>query len=349
MKNIRIFILFAVLFCLFPNFANAQQPVNREEDAVIIAEGTGATKDVAATVALRNAIAEVYGVFISSNTVMLNDELIKDEIVSITNGNIRMYEIISEEYINGQCHVVVKAAITVQKLISFCKQKGISEVAIDGASFLMNKKLKEINEQNEIKRQEIQSEVNKKMLLDAFDYSIKISEPQSLDLGGYRVKVIVSIHKNRYWDTIVKTENPNWYQQMKSEFCIHGDDMYYALSRGIKLSDNLGNEYGFSLIILTKELDRGTPYYIGNEARDWEKVGYCGPPLGPKIDFYYYLVSSNKRAQIYIPELRSRRLLECRNLCRKSCGPTEIEFHILYSEDELGKLTGIKLVENRNE
>ena len=95
MRGIKTLFFFAVLFGLFANFINAQsiinarsstpvrapksgavsqrpesndhssnQPINTKEDAIIIAEGTGATKDAAATAALRNAIAEVYGVFI---------------------------------------------------------------------------------------------------------------------------------------------------------------------------------------------------------------------------------------------------------------------------------------------
>ena len=55
--------------------------------------GSGKTIEEAKTNALRSAIEQAYGVFVSSNTEILNDELIKDEIVSISSGNIKEFKI----------------------------------------------------------------------------------------------------------------------------------------------------------------------------------------------------------------------------------------------------------------
>ena len=53
--------------------------------------GTGKTIEEAKNNALRSAIEQAFGAFISSKTEILNDELIKDEVVSITSGNIIKY------------------------------------------------------------------------------------------------------------------------------------------------------------------------------------------------------------------------------------------------------------------
>ena len=61
----------------------------------ITTSASGITKEVAIQDALRSALEQSYGSFISSKTNIKNDELINDEIVSITNGDIHKYEIIS--------------------------------------------------------------------------------------------------------------------------------------------------------------------------------------------------------------------------------------------------------------
>ena len=72
--------------------------INAQEDKTVTLSisGQGKTQDEAKQNALRNAIEQAFGTFISSNTEILNDELVKDEIVSVSNGNIQKFEIISE-------------------------------------------------------------------------------------------------------------------------------------------------------------------------------------------------------------------------------------------------------------
>jgi hypothetical protein len=48
---------------------------------------------------LRSAIEQAFGAFISSKTEILNDNLVKDEIVSVSNGNIQKFEVLSEAQI----------------------------------------------------------------------------------------------------------------------------------------------------------------------------------------------------------------------------------------------------------
>lgn len=52
----------------------------------------GPTKDDAVKNALRLAIEQAYGAFVSANTTILNDELVKDEIVTVTHGAIKDFK-----------------------------------------------------------------------------------------------------------------------------------------------------------------------------------------------------------------------------------------------------------------
>lgn len=87
MKKILILLILA-----FALVSNAQD----DKTVTLTVAGQGKTQDEAKQKALRSAIEQAFGTFISSKTEILNDNLVKDEIVSIANGNIQKFEIISE-------------------------------------------------------------------------------------------------------------------------------------------------------------------------------------------------------------------------------------------------------------
>ena len=86
---------------------------------MIVVSADGATKEEATKVALRSAIEQAYGTFVSANTTILNDELVKDEIVTISNGNIKNYKEMSSFVLpNGKQSVTLQATVCISKLIS---------------------------------------------------------------------------------------------------------------------------------------------------------------------------------------------------------------------------------------
>ena len=165
-------ILFALLFV---GVSIAQE--NNDKAATLTVTGEGTTKQEALHGALRSAIEQAFGAFISSNTQVLNDELAKDEIVSIANGNIQKYEILSEVQLpDGRYANTLRATVSVSKLTSFCENKGIT-VEFKGALFALNAKQQLLNEQNEIKAVENMVKVLKGISDHSFDYEIKAGEP----------------------------------------------------------------------------------------------------------------------------------------------------------------------------
>ena len=92
-----------------------------QDVVLIVSSGDGPTKDQATTAALRNAIEQAYGAFISSNTQFLNDELIQDEITSVAQGNIQEYSIISSIETKNGYNVTTKSTVSLGKLTSFAE------------------------------------------------------------------------------------------------------------------------------------------------------------------------------------------------------------------------------------
>ena len=77
-----------------PGEANLGETKKAEANVKIVyGRGTGETKEAAEKDACRNAIEFAVGTFIDSETLMKNDQLIKDEILAHSNGYIEKYEV----------------------------------------------------------------------------------------------------------------------------------------------------------------------------------------------------------------------------------------------------------------
>ncbi len=161
--------------------------------------GQGSNLDEAKKAALRNAIEQAFGAFISSKTEIVNDNLIKDEIISIANGNIQKYETLSEVQLpQGQGYATtLKAVVSVTKLTSFCERKGL-EIEFKGSLFAFNIEQQKLNENNEFIAVKNIIQVTKSILKQAYSASLTAGEPLSAggDLFYLPVQVDISVNEN---------------------------------------------------------------------------------------------------------------------------------------------------------
>lgn len=168
------------------------QTKSNGDDVEIICIGSGITHDNAVKTALRSAIEQAYGTFVSSNTKLLNDELVADEIVSISSGNIKHYDILSEAQVGNQWNVTVKAQVSTNNLVSFAKSKGCA-AELAGATFAMNVRIEKMNEDAELKALENLIRQTNEMLKYALDYRLIVEEPQAIG-SGYDVSVPIVVY-----------------------------------------------------------------------------------------------------------------------------------------------------------
>lgn len=152
---------------------------NVNDEVTLVASGKASDSEKATTIALRSAIEQAYGTFVSANTTILNDNLVKDEIVTISNGNIKSYEVLSDvKCEDGQDMVTVKATVCISKLVSYAKSKGAS-AEFAGATFAQSMKIKELYKQNEAKALENLLTQVKFMLPSCYDLGLSdIGEPE---------------------------------------------------------------------------------------------------------------------------------------------------------------------------
>ena len=195
------------LLCLFALNIQAQD----DKTVTLVVSGQGKTQDEAKQNALRSAIEQAFGTFISSKTEILNDNLVKDEIVSVANGNIQKFEIIYEVQIpNGNYATSLKATVSVTKLTSFVESKGF-EVEFKGALFGANLRQQRMNEEAELKSIINLCEVSNKILFNSIDYSIEVSEPVKAENmrsfeaqpNDYQILFTIKLSPNNNFDKFV--------------------------------------------------------------------------------------------------------------------------------------------------
>lgn len=181
------FILILILILNINGYAQDNKTVT------LVVSGEGKTKDEAKYNALRSAIEQAFGAFISSKTEILNDNLVKDEILSVANGNIQKYEVISEiQTPNSGYAISLKATVSITKLNSFAESKGVV-VEFKGSIFAINIKQQLLNEEAEIKVVREIVQLLHEPMQTAFDYTIKSSEPRSLNAENNNWEILLQV------------------------------------------------------------------------------------------------------------------------------------------------------------
>jgi hypothetical protein len=217
--------LILIIAFLFSIQAFAQE----NKTVTLVVSGQGNTKDEAKQNALRSAIEQAFGTFVSSKTEILNDELVKDEIISVANGNIQKFEIISEVKIpDGNYATTLNATVSVSKLISFVESKG-GTVEFKGGLFATNILMQELYEKNEPEALDNVLNTLKQISYKSFDYKINASDPISNN-GQWIIPLKVDVFVNSNFSNI-----PNILEQTIQSLSLSLDDYnnYIKLNKPI--------------------------------------------------------------------------------------------------------------------
>lgn len=164
------------------------------KDIDIICSGNGPTKEDAVNDALMNAIEQTCGSFVSANTSIFNDELVKDELVSLKKGSIRKYKIISD-FNPSTRSVTIETEVSPERITQFVENHGsVAELA--GETFGTGLKLYKLNLSNAVVAMEhlfiSLSEISKKM----YDYKLEAYGPILVGNEAW-VPVVVRCYLNK--------------------------------------------------------------------------------------------------------------------------------------------------------
>lgn len=163
------FIILSLLFCL--------SLVAQPKEVTLVVTGEGITKDEATNNALRSAVEQAFGVFVSANTEILNDEIVKDEIATISSGNVKTYkELAYIETPSGEKSITLQAVVSIGKLISYAENHG-SSTEFAGNTFGANIRLLELNRSASQKAFDNLYDVLPSIAASMFDFKLNVKDP----------------------------------------------------------------------------------------------------------------------------------------------------------------------------
>jgi len=142
------------------------------KEVSITSSGSGKTLEDAKQAALRSSTEQAFGAFISSKIEIFNDQVVADQMASVSSGNIKSYEVLNKSQLpDSSWGVTLKTIVSVDKLTSFVKAKGIV-IEIKGNMFVSNIEQQLLNEQGEIKAVSKMVELLHEPMQISFDYII---------------------------------------------------------------------------------------------------------------------------------------------------------------------------------
>ena len=176
--------VFLFIFSIFVSIVGRAQDI---DEVTLVANGMASTKEEATHIALRSAIEQAFGVFVSANTSIVNDELVKDEIATVASGNVKSYtELESVILPNNMCMVTLQAVVSTQKLVAYAKSKG-SSCEFAGATLMANRKLMLLNKTNTAKAFENMIFQLEELAPFIFDYKLNVGEPSLNTKNSYYI------------------------------------------------------------------------------------------------------------------------------------------------------------------
>ena len=319
------------------------------DDVRLVVDGSGKSKDEATKVALRSAIEQTYGTFVSSNTKLLNDELVKDEIVTVSSGYVKSYKIISESERNGRYYVTVDGIISIGKLISYVKSKG-AEAELAGATFAMNIQNEVMHRDKEKTALINLGKLLRTMFFNSFDYELNISEPKFF-YGDYRVYINVTVKANKNAEACYQLYHKTLsalspYARGKGLEIICGTKKYYSLN-GYYALDKIEDD--MKDVICNFTLSDGSHEYVGSYDNHDKEIKLLNPrtkyvikcdqikwqrgPISveaPKSAFHEW--------PYFLPNLANSNYAG--NII------ATFKFYLLYNLDELSKISSFKIYPN---
>ena len=122
------------LICLLMANPNSVFSQDKGKTQEVVGEGVGTSADQALKDAFRNAVRQVVGAYVDAETLVKNDELVEDKILTYSNGFIKTFSEVegSKKVQGGIYRVKIKAVVETGSVIAKLKASNISIKEVDG-------------------------------------------------------------------------------------------------------------------------------------------------------------------------------------------------------------------------
>lgn len=188
LKHYIHLIALSFLLILSTTVCHAEEPEKTEK---VVATGYGVNADKARENAVRNAVEQVIGTYVTSDTIVKNSQLVKDEILSFSGGYVKETWIISQKQDNDGLSVVqIEATVVSTKLRRKLESLNIATKQVDGGS-LFGESFSKINAQKS--GSEILGKILSKYPQAAYKIDVGRPEIKSTDQNKNTAKVAIPL------------------------------------------------------------------------------------------------------------------------------------------------------------
>lgn len=181
-------IALSALLILSPTVSHAEEPEKTEK---VVATGYGVNADKAKENAIRNAVEQVIGTYVTSDTIVKNSQLVKDEILSFSGGYVKETRVISQKQDNDGLSVVqIEATVVSTKLKRKLESLNVATKQVDGGS-LFGESFSKINAQKS--GSEVFAKILSKYPQAAYKIDVGRPEIKSTDQNKNTAKVAIPL------------------------------------------------------------------------------------------------------------------------------------------------------------
>lgn len=220
MKLFKTILIMCIALLASRTMVNAQN----NPDVTLTVLGTGVNKEEAVTNALRSAIEQAYGVFVSSDLTILNDEVVRNEIATISKGNIKSYKELSVSLLpNNNYSVTLSAVVSTDKLINYAKANNF-RIEFAGGVFGQRLKILELNEKNE------------KIAIDNMVHQLNLIIPH---MFYFKVDSLETPRTDRHSNYYI----PARLRIYANDYNVEFNNVFFGTLKSLSLTENERHEY----------------------------------------------------------------------------------------------------------
>lgn len=228
--------LIALIFLIPSSWSQNEEAMyaleTEEGEKKVIADGYGSTAEAALQNALQNAVEQAAGAYVSSITEIENDEIVKDEVLSLSHGFIKEHRKLSENRYDDEYKVVVAAIIVEKQMIERLEASGI-KVNYNASGLVSDLKAWDNMKEDEYNMAMALFDVHEiKDYGIIWNYNIRTSEPRRQG-DKYYVQGTISTSTNSNYTA--EFEN---LKNILSELALESIEMNYQMPVGHFVSKN---------------------------------------------------------------------------------------------------------------
>lgn len=263
----HLYILLAVILG-FQSYAQDNSTVT------LIVSGQGKSEDEAKQIALRSAIEQAFGTFISSETVINNDSFVSDNITSLSQGSVLNFEVLSSNrFPDNSISLTMKAVVSITEMQKLTQSQGHS-ATIAGGLFGMNLKLLKLQSEAEARVIDDMSKKSLLILQESIDFNLEIEPPIKSDL---REELQAGLYEGSYEDYWKNTRIINCDNMYRIRFTVECRpnsnldvfiDYFINTLNSIKMSDSeidFARKSGTKFFELKHYNGSGESFYLRNK------------------------------------------------------------------------------------